>query len=155
LQHPIDQQRADDSNHTSDDSDRRRIVERFAAHHFRDRFRNPHALFFSPSARFIIRSTCVYLSLEYTDDFLGRANWPRVSLSSDVFLPNKENLYSFLSKTTQKQNQTRAADRYTNYMCMCMRVCACACVVRALLCEEQPRVVLNQYNHLGCQACFP
>jgi len=138
LQHPIDQQRADDSNHTSDDSDRRRIVERFAAHHFRDRFRNPpHALFFSPSARFIISSACVYLSLEYTDDFLGRANWPRVSLSSDVFLPNKENLYSFLSKTTQKQNQTRAADRYTNYMCMCMRVCACACVVRALLCEEQ------------------
>ena len=95
---------------------------------------------------------CVYLSLEYTEDFfLGRAIG-RVMCLSDVFLPNKENLYFFSLLKNDTRTRTKSNARYCSMyqlcVCVCVCVCACvrACVVRARLCEETARRVVSFVN---------
>ena len=74
-------------------------------------------------------SACVSLSLEYTDAFfLGRAIG-RVMCLSDVFLPNKENLYFFsLKNDTHAHKIKRALLLDVPIMCVCVCVCVYVCV---------------------------
>ena len=66
---------------------------------------------------------------------------------SDVFLPNKENLYFFsLKNDTHAHKIKRAILLDVPIMCVCVCVCVRVRVVRARLCEEQTARVVSFVN---------